>query len=147
MREIDVLDLLPHIVQHHAPFERGRAQMRGEQRKIVRRQCGQEPVKSTVLELPGKRGYVVRHRCRSYVRKATCSSFKPYEYPSDGARVQSYQIKQTVDRRVPVCAVVIITDAAERGATGPRASDTRRWVRTRRASVARRKDKSSLCSW
>src|SRR5262249_56164266 len=29
---------------------------------------------------------------------------------------------------------IAITDAAKRGATGPRASDTRRWVRTRRAS-------------
>src|SRR5262249_5728639 len=144
MREIDVLDLLPDIVQHRAPLERDRAQMRRQQRKIVRRQCRQEPVKSTVLELPGKRGYAVRHRCRSYVRKATRSSFKPYEYPSDGACVQPYQIKQAVDRRVPLCAVVI-TDAAKRGATGPRASDTRRWVRTRRASVTRRKDKNSLC--
>jgi hypothetical protein len=38
MRKIDVLDLLAQVVQHHAALERDRAQMRRQQRKIVRRQ-------------------------------------------------------------------------------------------------------------
>ena len=36
MREIDVLDPLPDIVQHRAPLERDRAQMWRQQRKIMR---------------------------------------------------------------------------------------------------------------
>src|SRR5262249_19276988 len=48
IREIDVLDLLPGIVQHHAPLERGRAQMGRQQRKILRGQRRQESVESSV---------------------------------------------------------------------------------------------------
>src|SRR5262249_39551567 len=44
----DVLDLLPGIVQHHAPLERGRAQMGRQQRKILRGQRRQESVESSV---------------------------------------------------------------------------------------------------
>src|SRR5262245_20105177 len=65
MREIDVLDLLPDIVQHRAPLERDRAQMRRQQRKIVRRQRRQESVEASVLELPGKKGRAIRHQRRS----------------------------------------------------------------------------------
>jgi hypothetical protein len=65
MREIDALDLLPHVVQHHAAVESERPQMRRQQRKIVRRQGCQKPVEAPVLELPGKRGCAVRHRGRS----------------------------------------------------------------------------------
>src|SRR5262245_62107009 len=68
MREIDVLDLLPDIVQHRAPLERDRAQMRRQQRKIVRRQRRQESVEASVLELPGKRERAIRHQRRSPYR-------------------------------------------------------------------------------
>src|SRR5262249_60284921 len=50
------------VVQHHAPLERDRAQMRRQQRKIVRRQRRQESVEASVLTLPGKRGRAIRHR-------------------------------------------------------------------------------------
>jgi hypothetical protein len=65
MWKIDVLDLRAHLVQHHAALERDRAQMRRQQRKIVRRQARQEPIESSVFELPGKRGRAIWHRGRS----------------------------------------------------------------------------------
>jgi hypothetical protein len=36
MGEVDVLDLLAHVVQHHAALERDRAQMRRKQGKVMR---------------------------------------------------------------------------------------------------------------
>src|SRR5262249_42691889 len=65
MRKVDVLDLLPHVVKHHAAFECDGVQMRHQQRKIVRRQARQESVGSSVLGLPGKRGRAIWHRGRS----------------------------------------------------------------------------------
>src|SRR5262245_12296360 len=68
MREINVLDLFADVMQHHAALERDRAQMRRQQRKVVRRQRGQEVVEASVLELPGKGGRAVWHRCRSLLQ-------------------------------------------------------------------------------
>ena len=65
MREINVLDLLPDIVQHRATLERDHPQKRRQKRKIVRRQRRQELVESSVLELPGKRGRAMRHQYTS----------------------------------------------------------------------------------
>ncbi len=61
MWEIDVLDLLADILQHHAAVERHRAQVRREQGKLVWRQRRQETVELAV-ELPGNRGDAIRHR-------------------------------------------------------------------------------------
>jgi hypothetical protein len=38
MREIDVIYLFSHLVQHHAPLKQNRAEMGRQQGKIVRRQ-------------------------------------------------------------------------------------------------------------
>src|SRR5262249_26444564 len=65
MREIDVLDLLPHVVKHHAAFERDGAQMRCQQRKLVRRQARQKSIELSVFELPNKRGRAIWHWGRS----------------------------------------------------------------------------------
>jgi hypothetical protein len=61
VREIDVLDLFAHVVQHHAALERDRPQMRRQQRKVVRQQNREETVEASVLELSGKRGRAIRH--------------------------------------------------------------------------------------
>ena len=62
MWEINVLDLLADVLQHYAALEGERAQVRRQQGKIMRRQCRQETVESSVLELPGNRGGAIRHR-------------------------------------------------------------------------------------
>jgi hypothetical protein len=62
MREIDVPDLLPGIVQHHAALERDRAQMRRQQAERVWQQCPQETIESSVFKLPSKRGWAIQHR-------------------------------------------------------------------------------------
>src|SRR5262245_4194059 len=76
MREINVLDLFADVMQHHAALERDRAQMRRQQRKVVRRQRGQEVVEASVLELPGEGGRAVWHRCRSCFKTAPLSPIK-----------------------------------------------------------------------
>src|SRR5262245_47080442 len=59
-----------------------------------------------------------------------------------GARVQPYQVKQAVHRKVPVGAVGVSTDAARRGASVTlRASNNRRLVRTPMRSLARHTDR------
>src|SRR5262249_30099162 len=79
MREINVLDLFADVMQHHAALERDRAQMRRQQRKVVRRQRGQEVVEASVLELPGKGGRGGGHRCRSCFKTAPYSPIKSRE--------------------------------------------------------------------
>src|SRR5262249_12481002 len=59
VREIDVLDLLSYVVQHHAALERDRSQVRGQQGKVVRRQRRQESVEFSVLQPPGNGGRAV----------------------------------------------------------------------------------------
>src|SRR5262249_37453735 len=66
-------------MQHHAALERDRAQMRRQQRKVVRRQRGQEVVEASVLQLQGKGGRAVWHRCRSCFKTAPHSPIKSRE--------------------------------------------------------------------
>src|SRR4029453_3708782 len=49
-------DLFPHVVQHHAALEHDRAQMRRQQRKVMRRQGRQEAIEFSVLHLPAAGG-------------------------------------------------------------------------------------------
>src|SRR6476660_1378758 len=67
MREIDVLEFLPDIMQQHAALECDRAQMRRQQGEGAWRQCRQETIESSGFELPDKRGCAIRHGACSYI--------------------------------------------------------------------------------
>jgi hypothetical protein len=106
MWEIDVLDLLPDVVQHSAALERDRSQMGCQQRKVMRRQCRQETVELSLLELPGSGGGAGRHRWRSCFKTAILvrRSSQVKICLSDSALVQRIDLKinQSILEKVPL---------------------------------------------